>query len=169
MTFVSQIVHLSSVEQDARNTQHMVWNIIFPQEWTAYEMASSHNKIRTLVFSDEEVADVGQSTLSEDDKALIMRNMRTADGTYICHQYRAVSAGFGYCLQCLTPFMYTHSARVNYLTPLGRNALVAAWASLGLTPRLDAPPRGESCSNIISNRLRATKELSRCAGKITQS
>eukprot|EP00959_Pyramimonas_sp_CCMP1952_P046539 972051-Pyramimonas_sp.AAC.1 len=117
-----------------------------------------HNS--NMCISDEEVADVGQSTLSKEDKALTMRKVWTDDGRYICHQYHAVRAGFGHCLQCLTPATCKRNVRVNYLTPPGRDALVAAWASLGLIPRLDAPPRGESGSKVISNRLRATRKSS---------
>eukprot|EP00959_Pyramimonas_sp_CCMP1952_P160098 3348419-Pyramimonas_sp.AAC.1 len=42
--------------------------------------------------------------------------------------------------------------------PPGRDAFVAAWAGPGRSPRLNAPPRRESGSNIISNRLRATSK-----------
>eukprot|EP00959_Pyramimonas_sp_CCMP1952_P465798 9488937-Pyramimonas_sp.AAC.1 len=55
------------------------------------------------ICSDEQVADVGQSTLSEGEKALITRRMWTDDGRYICNRYHAVRAGFGYCSQCLAP------------------------------------------------------------------
>eukprot|EP00959_Pyramimonas_sp_CCMP1952_P377724 7911939-Pyramimonas_sp.AAC.1 len=90
---------------------------------TAYEVAFSHGAIRTWVSSDEEVADLGQSTLSEEDKALIMRKMWTCDGRCVCHQYHAVRAGSGHCLQCLAPVTCKRNARVNYLTPPGRDAL----------------------------------------------
>eukprot|EP00959_Pyramimonas_sp_CCMP1952_P294700 6163787-Pyramimonas_sp.AAC.1 len=86
--------------------------------------------------------------------------MWTDDGRLICHQFHAVRAGFWHCLQCLAPFTCKHNVRKDYLTPPGIDALVAAWASPGLTRRLDAPPRGASGSNIISNRLKALSKSS---------
>eukprot|EP00959_Pyramimonas_sp_CCMP1952_P332745 6968088-Pyramimonas_sp.AAC.1 len=73
----------------------------------------------------------------------------------MCHQFHAVRAGIGHCLRCLTPVTCKHKVRKDYFTPPYRDALAAAWASLGLTPRLGAPPRGESGPKIISNWLKA--------------
>eukprot|EP00959_Pyramimonas_sp_CCMP1952_P422211 8844547-Pyramimonas_sp.AAC.1 len=64
--------------------------------------------------------------------ALITRRMWTDDGRYMCNQYHAVRAGFGYCLQRLTPVTHKYNVRTNYVHSRGRDALVAAWASLGL-------------------------------------
>eukprot|EP00959_Pyramimonas_sp_CCMP1952_P285632 5972410-Pyramimonas_sp.AAC.1 len=44
-------------------------------------------------FSDEQAVDVEHSTLSEEEKAFIVRKMWTDDGRYICAQYHAVRAG----------------------------------------------------------------------------
>eukprot|EP00959_Pyramimonas_sp_CCMP1952_P177945 3719368-Pyramimonas_sp.AAC.1 len=154
---ISRIVHLILGDQNGRYLQQIIWNVIFSQEWSAFEFAFSHGSIRTWVYLDEEVTDAGQSTLSDEEKALMNQRLWTDDGRYICSRFHAGRAGFGYCLQCLARACKLN-VRVNYLQSPAKDALVAAWTSLGLAPRLDARPQGDIISKRVSNRLKAMKK-----------